>query len=374
MKRALPIIVSFLAVVLFGLLVVPHTLMMQEQFALFLTTPDWMRETFSAPWPLCHLAANGLLQFFYYRWGGPLVLALLVALVTLLLSLPFRGRAKSIFRWSLTAVVLVAALVLTMNGKVHDQERFSTVEYAAGRRDWKTVLATATPEASRHNRELLPYALLALSETGQLPERMMAYPVRSIDDFCPEGWNNRRGLSFKATLYECMGVPHEAIHNVFQAADALPHGLSFGSLRSLVRLNTLLGDEMLADKYRYILGHSTLHHSHPMPKGAQDDTAIPKSHLAQSGQDIPLIVPDYFFNVTTLMSRGNATPTMVDRSLCGLLLRRDLTHFAAVWNALPHAEGEAIPALYQEALLLSDPSRWSEASGPYTRYFMQERR
>lgn len=368
MKKLLPFILCSLAVFLFGLFIIPYTLMMQEQFALFLTTPDWMSETFSAPWPLCHLAANALLQFFYFRWGGPLILALLTCLMLLLLSLPFKGKARVISRWTLTGLLAITLIILSLNGNVSKQEQFSAVEYSAQKHDWTTVLHLATPEATRHDRELLPYALLALTESGQLPEHMMAYPVRDVDDFCPSGWNTRRGLHFKAILYECMGIPLEAIHNTFQEADALPHGMSFGALRTLIRLNRLTGNDLLADKYRYILGHSTLHRSYPMPQSAQT--------MPQTDEDTsrtPLIVPDYFYNVTTLMSQGISTPAMVDRSLCGLLLRRDLIHFNSVWKALPHTEGEAIPSIYKEALYLSNSSLWSKASGPYTRFFMQQK-
>lgn len=372
MKKAFPLVICFLAVFLFGLLMIPHTLMMQEQFALFLTTPDWMRETFSAPWPLCHLAATFLLQFFYYRWGGPLVLALLVVLGMGLITLPCPRRAKHVCRWVVGGGVITAVLVLTLCPAVRAQERFSTVEYAAQKHDWDKVLQAATPSATRDDRELLAYALLALTESGQLPERMLSYPVHEVDDFCPAGWNTRRGLQFKSVLYECMGVPMEAIHNVFQAADALPHGLSLGALRTLIRLNRQTGDNQLADKYRYILGHSTLHRSYPMPD-CTTSVSIAQDR-PQSVSEPPLIVPDYFYNVTTLLSRGNPTSTMVDRSLCGLLLRRDLNHFTAVWQALPHPEGTPIPSLYQEALLLSDPARWSEATESYSRYFLQEKR
>ena len=228
------------------------------------------------------------------------------------------------------------------------------MEYASIRHDWKKVLQTATPEATHKDRQLLPYALLALTESGQLPDKMGRYPVRSVDDFCPEQWSDRRGLTFKAILYDCMGVPNEAIHNTFQAATSLPHGTSFGTLRTLVRLNRLKGDNLLANKYATILSHSTLHKgwgASPQPspegKGVEEDRS---PRLQEGTGEAPLITPTYFYNVTSLLAHGVYTKTLADRSLCGLLVQGDLVRFRQMYALLPHAEGEPVPTLYREAL------------------------
>jgi len=364
----------FLATFLFCQLCIPYTLIQQESHALFLNTPDYLRDTFSAPWPLVHLAVNFVVQFFHFPYVGPLLMALLVTVLFLLLRLLFRRKP---FGFSIVFISLLAAscLLLSLNDELRENERFCRVEYAASRHDWARVLQTATPQLCRHERQLLPYALLALTETGQLPERLFVYPIRSVDDFCPEQWSDRRGLSFKACLYECMGIPNEALHNTFQAATALPHGCSFGTLRALVRLNRALGNDVLAQKYATILSHSTLHRGwgkREVPPQQQAESADEDAEAGNTSASAPLLTPTYFYNVTSLIAHGAYSPTLADRSLCGLLVQRDLARFVQIYNLLPHAEGDAVPAHYREAFLLADPNHALEAQGPYASYYHQE--
>ena len=353
---------------LFCQLCIPYTLMQQESYALFLTTPDYLRETFAAPWPIAHLVGNFLVQFFHFPWVGPLIMGLLTALAYVLLSLPFRRKSFLLFSILVVGLLVVTSVWLTNINKVRAHERLSRVEYASIRHDWKKVLQTATPEATRKDRQLLPYALLALTESGQLPDKMGRYPVRSVDDFCPEQWSDRRGLTFKAILYDCMGVPNEAIHNTFQAATSLSHGTSFGTLRALVRLNRLKGDNLLANKYAAILSHSTLHKGwggkseqrsvnseQIIPSDAKqssDHSSLLTDHSSNHYSFITnhFITPTYFYNVTSLLAHGVYTKTLADRSLCGLLVQGDLVRFRQMYALLPHAEGEPVPALYREAL------------------------
>ena len=157
-----------------------------------------------------------------------------------------------------------------------------------------------------------------------------------------------------------MGVPNEAIHNTFQAATSLPHGTSFGTLRALVRLNRQKGDDRLACKYATILSHSTLHHNWGKAGGQRPLTgeqinpsdAMPSSEHGSllTNHSSPLVTPTYFYNVTSLLAHGVYTKALADRSLCGLLVQGDLVRFRQMYALFPHTEGEAVPALYREAL------------------------
>ena len=407
MKRTLSLLLIFLLTFLGCQLFIPYTLMQQESYALFLTTPDYLRETFSAPWPVSHLVGNFIVQFFHYPYAGPAIMALLVTLLFFLISLVGHGRARTLCALVFAAMVTGGGIVLATSKPVRTLEARSAAEYYAEHHDWPRVLAVATPQATRRDRELLPYALLALTESGQLPQKMFLYPIRSDDDFCPEGWQTRRGLTFGAILYECMGVTNEAIHRRYQAADALPHGTSFGTLRSLTRLYRLQGNALLAAKYHTILAHSTLHSRSLPPSPSQGGGALRKldsRHLfpAQGRKNLlsyamlryttkqnspslggglgeapseaaPLITPDYFYNITSLIAHGQTSRTLIDRSLCALLARRDLNHFLILWNQLPHPDGEDIPAHYREALLLAQPDQSATPPhGPYADYYFRQ--
>ena len=376
MKRFLPYLVCFAAAFLLFRLAIPHMLMLQETFALFLCTPDWLRDTFTSPWPLTHIVANMLLQFFHYSWGGPLVLSLLVTFIVWLCTLPFRKRRQTMAAWCTTFALLVIGTYLLCTGHIQARERLCKVEYATLHYDWQTILHTATPEAVSEDRTLLPYALLALTETGALADRMFTYPIESIDDFFPKSWYSCSQLLFGSMLYERMGSLNEAIHLTMQAGDALPHGTSFGILRRLATLNRLQGNDTLADKYLYLLGKSTLHASHPQGAYPRNNAAhtFDAEQGTQKSSQAPVVHDEWFYNVTAMLSDGASSPTLLHRSLCGMLARRDLERFVQLWNTIPHAEGETVPTHYREALLLADPSTKEQAKGRYTQYYLKARK
>lgn len=391
MKKVIPYLVCFAGVFTLLMIFFPKTLMLQESFALYLNTPDWKRDTFAGPWPLFHFAANWLLQFFHYVWGGPLILALLVTSVMMLLSIPFHGKKRQIFCWCFAGSVLLFGACLLNTKRVRAREIHSSVELAMLNYRWKEILKVATPETVKKNRDLLPYALLALTETGQLGSQMFNYPIESDDDFFPNSWYSCSQLMFGSMLYERMGSVNEAIHLITQAGNALPYGTSFGILRRLATLYRLQGNDTLADKYLYILGKSTLHAPHPqgahplkkfpLPLSSENEntdcestsgniTYAVEPDILRSSQAL-VVHDEWFFNVTAMLSAGVQSPTLIDRSLCALLARRELERFVQMWNILPHAEGNAIPAHFREALLLADPATRDKASGPYTRYYQK---
>ena len=402
--------VSLLIFVVTALLLqlfLPYTLMQQESYALFLTTPDYLAETFASPWPLSHLAGNFIVQFFHYPLAGPAIIAFVVTLIFILLGLLLRRSRKAYLAYTVTFLVLLAAggITLGTHPAVKQLERHSAVEHHAERHDWQRLLQTATPQATRHDRQLLPYALLALAETGQLPGKMFTYPIQSIDDFCPATWTDRSGHTFAAILYECLGLTDETIHQLYQAADALPHGTSFGTLRKLATLYRQHGDILLADKYHDILSCSTLHshrrHLHspsdnpaantpsypanaPQPRDSvpavqsnvdnPDATVNPvqdQSQPATSAHNDLLITPDYFYNLTTLAVHRPNVPILQQRFLCALLANRDIARFADLWNSLPHPADAPIPSAYQEALNLATSTLPAAPSGPYASYYFQ---
>ena len=114
---------------------------------------------------------------------------------------------------------------------------------------WDKVLSVATPAAAAEDRVLIPYALLAHSERGTLPQNIFRYPVLGPEDIDLEGELTRHGYYFTSLVNECMGCTNEAIHNTFQAACTTPYGTSFGTLRQLIKFNIASGNKAMARKY-----------------------------------------------------------------------------------------------------------------------------
>lgn len=83
---------NLLQSVLLGLLVFgffffyyPYHLHYQEQFQLFLNTSDYMAERTARPGGFSEYIAGFFIQFFYYRWAGALIIAVLLVLIQRLL-------------------------------------------------------------------------------------------------------------------------------------------------------------------------------------------------------------------------------------------------------------------------------------------------
>ena len=289
-----------------------HTLMRQEALGLFLLTPDWFREVFAEPFPLSHIVGGFLVQFYRLPLAGPLITALLVVAVycmservhrlfeapefpaalfagivwflsatldkvsflpaVLLMMLPiwlvsllFQPKPSAVRKPSFVllplAAVLAAAIVIAVNPTVRSNERWSIVEDATRQHQWSKVLKVATPETVSKDREMLPYALLALNAQGKLLQSMERYGASSPEDLDQAGVQTRRGYFFESVLYEVLGCPQESIHLMFQSACHLPHGTSFMTLRQLIRYNIETGNYTMVRKYCGILGRSPVNRS-----------------------------------------------------------------------------------------------------------------
>ena len=352
MKKIFPPIVLFLCVFALLQCSIPYTLLSWEENGLFLHTPDWRQQVMSGSWPVLTYVSSWIVQFFHFPLAGDALIALGVALIFLLLWMLLRKAHK--VTGLVFAVLLVAGVwILGTNKEIRVNERWAKLEYMAQRQKWDKVLSIATPERTKEDRRLLPYALLALSEKGELGNRMFSYPIEGVGDFVFSDWHSRESGFFNSLFYESLGSLNEAVHQTFQSATYLPHGASFGMLRRLVLLFRKQGNDVLADKYASILNQSTLHH-YSIDVRAKSSRECPPESLGAakslSGK-ASVVTHDVFFNVGQLLAEGHFTQANVDRFLCMALANRDLKLFYRA--LLLYADiKRPLPTYYQEALLL----------------------
>ena len=335
-------------VVLSGVLYVsvPYTLKSWEADALFVDTPDYWREVERLPWYGWFVVRNFLLQFFVSKEAGAVILSFFPAVAFFLLNC-LLGRRK-VGLYFLTGVFVGGVLCFVLREDVRKGERWAHLEYAAEKHSWKEVLEIASPEATVQDRDMLPYAMLALAVSGVLPERMMEYPVSGMEDFdMVRGGHTPRQYKFRMILYDCMGCPDEAVHNVYQLATFSPLGMTFGTLRRLIAYNKILGNRELVEKYSVILSKSSIYHYKSRGFVLKADTL----RRNESGK-IPLITEDMGYNMGNVLDKGFVSKELAHYFLCVLLAERRLSSFASVLNGvLPLLDG-AVPVLYQEALLI----------------------
>lgn len=223
-----------------------YTFISLENNSLFLWTPDYL-----ASHKVWDILLSFVLQFFRFPYVGALTVAALAALLCLA-AIRIRRSAAPVC----LAVTAVLLAVVCVDGRLSKCERWAKIEYGTRQHDWRMVVETATPERAAEDREMIPFALLALGELGELQEHLCDYPVNGPEDMDMEGVATRRGYFFSSILYECLGCPNEAIHHTFQSACCLPSGNSFLTLRQLVRYNLAAGDYRIVRKYCAVLGRS----------------------------------------------------------------------------------------------------------------------
>ena len=253
MKRKLIVSASLFALVfLTELLLRKYSLIWAENLSYFAFTPDYFRSIFAAPFPIYNLAKNFLLQFFGFHPLGPALIAALAVLGFLLIQAVLKVKREYI----VAAVVAVPLLVQALLPESIRHERMSRVLVSAKNHNWTEVLATASPMRCRQNKDMLPFALLALQNKGELKEKLNMYPVTQMYDLDYQGDDLTTGEFFEAMLAESLSLPNEAIHHVFQMNCGRPYCSCFLSLQLLVRNTLAKGDYTLARKYLRILEKS----------------------------------------------------------------------------------------------------------------------
>lgn len=374
MKRLITPAILFAAVFLTTLAKQEFTLLGQENTALFLLTPDYFRETFSAPLPLSHLFGNFLAQFFRFAYVGPAICAGEITLIFLLLGHALRcakggelaatvlactawwlsaradnpsetaafvllsgvvflipifiqrktassGRT-SVLQKTASAAAIALTVILVCNDKtVALNEKVATIEQSAFAGNWKKVIETATPEFTADYPEMLPYALLALNCTGNLRTSAMEYPIESQDDLEGNGFYSYHGYMSGVLLYNALGCRNESIHRLFQAATYLPHGSSFLTLRTLTAHFYELGDYTLARKYCDILSRSTAHgryvaYYRKAMEGKEDRAA----DTAEESAEARIMSHTHSQNLKSLQQEGIKSDLAADRFALSVLL------------------------------------------------------
>lgn len=403
MKKVLVPALLTAAAVLVSFLCQRHTLVCQEYDGLFLWAPDYFSWVLSRPLPVSQTLADFMTQFYRIAACGPWLVGLQVLLAWLLLKgilprkwtivptlgacaewlvIAFSPTAKPgvaillfltilwlvslFFRrgnetsgkwpWIPAALVVVCALVVAFHPAVRHTERWAKVKSGVIYQKPDRVLSAATPARVQKERELTPFALLALGDKFELSERMFEYPVYEENDFdmcLEEDYYN--SLFFRAFLYDRLRCEDEACHNLFQLATQQKHGMSFMVLRQLVTEYYRQGDYGLVEKYCRILDRSSAHREFTASFRRLMKEGVPREKdTPETRGEAPLITRNPLYNLMQLSAQGKTSDYSVDRLLCTLLLQRDLQRFGPAFEAAVSSPRFAnhIPVVYQEGMLL----------------------
>lgn len=278
--------------------------------------------------------------------------------------------ARPEIRWweIIAAIVLIAGTAIFAGNRksIRDNEEMARVVISTGKGAWSEVLKVATPDKVMERPVMMPFAMLALNAQTKLSETMFRYPVTGPESLDLAKEKNAIGNIFQSYLFEALGVPNEAIHQMFQFSTNFNHGMTHLSLCNLIRYNLDAGNYRMAAKYASILSHNLKYHHQAAAiaekyHNAEDLTDSPEVE----SQVAPAFSQDAVYDMMQLFKNGHNSPLVVDRILAYFLLERNLEDFATLfysydWN------GKNVPAHCQEALLLKGDIREGVRISPET--------
>lgn len=287
------------------------------------------------------------------------VVMLVVLGVTLIkkpqLSLPKLMTAKLLNPIVMTVTLLLSLYFLVVLDRGNkDQEKMARLEYLGENKDWNEILNTVTVKDAWENDIMRRYAMLALSETGQLADHAFRYGLKGAADFLFYDNVNPLCLNFNALFYECAGMHNATIMHSYQLGVQTVPGIGFDALRRLADTYIKLKDYTLAKKYVDILSHSTCHKSWVKER-------LPKLEAIKDEQpeyvhdEYKAKISSFSHTISSMVDRNPENRKYADLLLCSLLADeegdkfRDLFRYIVQWQ---YPAGTPIPRLYEEALIL----------------------
>lgn len=263
---------------------------------------------------------------------------------------------------SVSACMLLSVYLLAFRDeRCHLHEEYARLEYMGEHRQWQEILQTVSVQDAATDEFKRRYALLALSETGNLAEYAFRYGLSSSGDFLFYGRIEPLCLNFNALFYQCQDMHNAVIQQAYQLGVQSVTGAGSASLRKLADTYIGLKDHTLAKKYVDILSHTTCHRrwvKERLPELEAIKNAVPE----YAHDPYKAVIADFPHTISSMVDRTPENRKYADLLLCSILADRDgdkfknLFSYIAQWQ---YPDGRNIPRLYEEALLLIstvDPS------------------
>ena len=285
------------------------------------------------------------------RWAVlAVVLAVVVAVLTCRWRRAVRSSSRRTFatvavRWLPFVITAVLVVLLTTDKTRRQTELTNRIEHLTAQEQWADVLALTYDRRYALSDNDMSYSLLALSQQGQLAERLFTYPVRGLENV----YSPTENFRFNAFFCHALGLPNEAIRYAFEEGQYMPAGFAFGTIRRMTDWLIEKGDDpQLADYYLRLLDHTTCHRRYITDR---------RMRMLQSpdrvAQQAPEFVgsPSFLHEAAVVLDREPANTVARDYLLCGLLLLGRTDAFCQLFDQLyVQMDDKPLPRHYREAL------------------------
>ncbi|MFI3315332.1 MAG: DUF6057 family protein [Rikenellaceae bacterium] len=255
------------------------------------------------------------------------------------------------FFWKemIAVVVLLFGAILYFPDR--ENEGYLTMQQAAIDDDWDRVLEIGDT-IKVPNREETFFINLALARKGVLAEKLFYYNntwgIGGV--YLPHNYDYTTNI-VNGEFYRMIDVPNEAIHLIYQSSVASHQGMDFRTLRRLIELNILKGDEAVAHKYLSIL-ENTLCNKKWCSKQRENllNPSENRRVLPSSEKDFFVGSRPFVLDMASMVDQGVTTSR--EYMLSYLLLDKKLGQFCNLLVAT-YKSTDKLPLAYQEAVLLA---------------------
>ncbi|MBR2063567.1 MAG: hypothetical protein IJ971_02600 [Bacteroidales bacterium] len=255
---------------------------------------------------------------------------------------------------SLLIVSVSAGFLIKGTDMTRGYEEVARLEYFGEHEEWGRILETVSKQDAVNNEYQRKYVLLALLNEGKLADYAFSYGLSDSEDFLFYNIQEPFCLGFNVLFYNSLDMYNPAIYNTYQEAVQSIPGLSFDTVRYLADVYLKLGDHALASKYLDLLSHSTCHRRWVKERLTLLESL--KGKDATYPQSGPLFSLESFLpDISSMSDRYPYDRRYADLLLCGVLAEKDGSTFYNIFKVISrtqYPDGQQIPRLYQEALLL----------------------
>ena len=248
----------------------------------------------------------------------------------------------------------ISVFLLIGREEHQEVEKICRLDHWIEDKEWEKVLQSIRPEDAQQSLLQQHWALLALSQIGELSERMFAYGPTGTDSFFYSMEDGLFREYFNTSFYECLGSDNGVVHSAFQAATQTRYGMSFRALRTLIKANIRLGNTEVAEKYLVLLQHSTCHArwGEAQRKKIADQSRLEKHVSNKSIGRLLQGSRSFVVEMAAVVDHYPEDRKALEYLLCGLLLQKDLDKFAYVLHEYAFRFMNRLPRHYEEALLV----------------------
>jgi hypothetical protein len=297
-----------------------------------------------------------------------------------------RGRVFKIISGSLTIILMI--FIIYKFAYNRRAEQMFAIDYHIRQAEWRKALKLAEQYPDL-NTLVIYYTNLALLNSGQLGEKMFAYP-----QIGPAGlrlkWERNSNLVFGGEIFYYLAYNNEAYRWAFESMVA--KGLNPRSLKRLIITSIVNGDNDVAKKYLHVLRQAPFYRKWVLkyerllsePEKLENDPEIKRNKNLLVNKDF--VSDATGMNLDDLLANHPENKMAYEYFLATLLLNKDLDSFAQNISRLKEFGYTTIPLYFEEALIFYNfyenkkvvpegfsfrpetISRFNEYAGIYTKF------